>query len=146
MLPVMAELKTQRNDASVADFLAGVADPQRRADAQAVCALMTEITGVQPSMWGSSIVGFGVYHYRDSKGRLNDWPAAGLSPRKQNLTLYLAGLDQNADLLARLGRHSIGKSCLYLPRLSEVDPGTLRQLVKDGFARLNGQTITPGSG
>jgi hypothetical protein len=146
MLPDMAELKTQRNDASVADFLAGVADPQRRADAQAVCALMTEITGLQPSMWGSSIVGFGTYHYRDGKGRLNDWPAVGLSPRKQNLTLYLAGLDQNADLLARLGRHSIGKSCLYLPRLSEVDTATLRQLVTDGFARLNGQTITPGSG
>jgi hypothetical protein len=145
MLPDMAEPKTQRTDASVADFLAGVADPRRRSEAQAVCALMTEITGVEPNMWGSGIVGFGTYHLRDSKGRVNDWPAAGLSPRKQNLTLYLAGLEQSADLLARLGWHSIGKVCLYLPRLSDVDSDVLRQLIGDGFARVNGKTIGPGS-
>jgi Domain of unknown function (DU1801) len=140
----MAELKTQRNDASVPDFLAGVADPQRRADAQAACALMTEVTGVQPEMWGTSIVGFGAYHYADGKGRVNDWPAVGLSPRKQSLTLYISGgFDGYGDLLSRLGRHSIGKACLYLPRLSDVDIEVLRQIVGEGFAHLNGRTITP---
>src|SRR5690348_9799779 len=89
--PDMAELKTQRTGASVADFLAGVADPTRRADAEAVCALMTEVTGVIPEMWGTAIVGFGTYHYADRQGRINEWPPVGLSPRKQNLTIYLSG-------------------------------------------------------
>jgi hypothetical protein len=139
----MAELETQRNDASVPDFLAGVADPRRRADAQAVCALMTEVTGVEPEMWGTSIVGFGAYHYADGKGRINDWPAVGLSPRKQSLTLYISGgFDGYADLLARLGRHTTGRACLYLPRVSEVDEGMLRQIVRQGFEHLNGRTIS----
>lgn len=140
----MAELKTQRNDASVPDFLAGVADPRRRADAQAACALMTEVTGVQPEMWGTSIVGFGAYHYADGKGRVNDWPAVGLSPRKQSLTLYISsGFDGYGEMLSQLGRHTTGKACLYLPRLSDVDTGVLRQIVREGFAHLNGRTITP---
>jgi hypothetical protein len=141
----MAELKTQRTDASVAEFLAGVADPRRRAEAEAVCALMTEETGVEPAMWGTSIVGFGSYDYRYGSGRTGTWPAVGLSPRKANLTVYLsAGFDEYADLLARLGRHSTGKSCLYLTKLSDVDLDALRELVRRGFTHLNGRTITPG--
>jgi hypothetical protein len=139
---LVSEPKTQKNQASVADFLAAVADPKRRADAEAVTALMTEVTGTEPTMWGSSIVGFGSYHYRYASGREGDWPAVGLSPRKQALTIYVsAGFDGYDDLLARLGPHSTGKSCLYIKRLSDVDEGALRELVKGGFRQLNGSTV-----
>jgi hypothetical protein len=141
----MAELKTQKTDASVPEFLAGVPSPQRRADAQAVCALMTEETGVEPAMWGTSIVGFGSYDYRYGTGRTGTWPAVGLSPRKASLTVYIsAGFQEYGDLLSRLGRHSTGQSCLYLPKLSDVDVDVLRELVRRGFAHLNGKTITSG--
>lgn len=139
----MAEPKTVKNQASVADFLASVADPSRRADAQAVCALMTEVTGAEPAMWGSGIVGFGSYHFRYASGREGDWPAVGLSPRKQALTIYLSeGFDAYDELLGRLGPHSTGKACLYIKRLSDVDEQVLRSLVEGGFRRLNGTTVT----
>ena len=139
----MAEPKTTRNDTSVADFLAAVTDPRRRADAQAVCALMAEVTGAEPAMWGSAIVGFGSYHYRYGSGREGDWPAVGLSPRKQALTIYIPeGFEGYRELLDRLGPHSTGKSCLYVKRLSDVDEQALRGLVDGGFRRLNGTTLT----
>jgi hypothetical protein len=143
----MADLKTTRNQASVAEFLDAVADPRRRADAQAVCALMTDVTGAEPTMWGPSIVGFGAYHYRYATGREGDWPAVGFSPRKQALTMYLsAGFDGYDDLLARLGPHSVGKSCLYVKRLSDVDLDVLRDLVAGGFRQLDGKTVTSDLG
>jgi hypothetical protein len=139
----MAELKTTRNDTDVAVFLAAVADPKRRADAEAACALMAEATGAPPVMWGTSIIGFGAYHYRYASGRSGDWPAVGLSPRKQALTLYIsAGFDGYQDLLDRLGPHRTGKSCLYLKRLADVDPDALKSLVAAGFRHLDGQTLT----
>jgi hypothetical protein len=143
----MAEMKTTKSTASVADFLASVADPARRADAEAVCALMAEVTGEPPTMWGSSIVGFGTYHYRYATGREGDWPAVGLSPRKQALTIYIsAGFDRYEELLGRLGPHSTGKSCLYLKRLADVDQEALRGLVDGGFRQLHGTTVTSGGG
>jgi hypothetical protein len=143
MVFLVAEPKTQKNQASVAEFLAAVADPKRRADAEAVTALITEVTGAEPTMWGSSIVGFGSYHYRYATGREGDWPAVGLSPRKQSLTIYLsAGFDGYDNLLARLGPHSTGRSCLYIKRLSDVDEGVLRDLIKGGFQQLDGATLT----
>ncbi len=126
------------------DFLAQVADPQRRSDAAEVCDLIQEVTGAEPEMWGSAIIGFGAYHYVYASGREGDWPAVSLSPRKQNLTLYLEGLDAKADQLARLGRHTTGKVCLYLRRLSEVDREGLRELVRESFEHLNGRTVTSG--
>ena len=106
----MAEPKTAKTGASVAEFLAGVADPKRRADAQAVVALMAEVTGAEPTMWGTSIVGFGTYHYRYASGREGDWPAVGFSPRKQALTIYVSGgFDGYDDLLTKLGPHSTGR-------------------------------------
>jgi hypothetical protein len=139
----VAETKTVRTGASVAQFLVGVPDPQRRADAQAVCELMAEVTGARPEMWGSSIVGFGSYHYRYASGREGEWPAVGLSPRRQSLTIYVPeGFDSYDELLSRLGPHSTGKSCLYIKRLSDVDREVLRDLVADGFRRLNGTTVT----
>src|SRR5688572_4220228 len=129
----MAEPKTTANQGSVDDFLASVADPQRRSDAEEVCVLMQEVTGTAPVMWGSAIIGFGTYHYVYASGREGDWPAVSFSPRKQNLTIYLEGLEGKADLLARLGRHTTGKVCLYLRRLSDVDLDVLRELVREGF-------------
>ena len=139
----MAEPKTAKTQASVAEFLAGVADPKRRADAQAVAALMAEVTGAEPTMWGTAIVGFGSYHYRYASGREGEWPAVGFSPRKQALVLYLSGgFDGYDDLLNRLGPHSTGKSCLYVKRLSDVDEEALRALIAGGFRQLDGTTVT----
>ncbi|WP_371497585.1 DUF1801 domain-containing protein [Kitasatospora sp. NBC_00374] len=140
----MAEPKTQPTGASAAEFLAAVADDRRRADAQALCALIAEATGAPPVMWGASIVGFGTYHYRSVSGREGDWPPVGLSPRKQALTLYIAeGFESHAELLARLGPVTTGKGCLYVKRLAAVDQDALRELVTGAFERLNGRTITP---
>jgi hypothetical protein len=138
----MAEPRTTRNERSVADFLAAVDDPKRRADAEAACALMADATGAEPVMWGSAIIGFGAYHYRYASGREGDWPAVGLSPRKQALTLYIsAGFDGWADLLSQLGPHRTGKSCLYLKRLADVDQSVLKDLVTQGFRHLDGRTL-----
>ena len=138
----MAEPKTKQTDASVEEFLASVPDARRREDAQAACALMTEVTGQPPVMWGSGIVGFGKYRYRYASGQSGDWPAVGFSPRKQALTLYISeGFDAHEDLLARLGPHTTGKACLYIKKLSAVDQEVLRELIHEGFQQLHGKTI-----
>jgi uncharacterized protein DUF1801 len=141
----MAEPKTTRTDASVPDFLGAVADPRRRADAEAACALIAGATGATPEMWGSAIVGFGQYHYRGASGGEGDWMTIGLSPRKRALTFYLTGgLAPNAELLARLGPHTTGKGCLYVKRLADVDEQVLRELVTNVFRRYDGQTVVAG--
>lgn len=125
-----AEPRTKPTNVSAADFIAAVPDARRRADAEVVLAMLTEASGEQPVMWGPSIVGFGSY-----RGQTGDWPIAGFSPRKANLVVYLTPeYETRADLLARLGKHKTGKSCLYLNRLSDVDLGVLRQLVDDSIA------------
>jgi len=122
---VASEPKTKPADVPVADFLDAVEHPGRRADGKVIAALMTEVTGETPVMWGPSIVGFGSY-----KGPTGDWPIIGFSPRKANLVLYIMrGFGDSADLLARLGKHKTGGSCLYLNRLGDVDMDVLRQLV-----------------
>lgn len=126
----MAELKTKMNDASVDAFLNTVVDERKRQDCFTLVDLMTEATGAQPRMWGDSIVGFGEYHYKYASGREGNWFLAGFAPRKQNLTLYImSGFDQYDELLGKLGKHSTGKSCLYIKRLDDVDMATLRELV-----------------
>jgi hypothetical protein len=138
----MAEPKTTRNEASVADFLATVTDPKRRADVEAACALMAEATGAEPAMWGTAIIGFGTYHYRYASGRTGDWPAVGLSPRKQSLTLYIsAGFDGYEELMSRLGPHTTSKACLYLKRLADVDQNVLKDLVARQFRYWDGRTV-----
>jgi hypothetical protein len=133
----MAELKTRPNEASVESFLDSVADDGKRADARALLDLMREVTGEEPVMWGGTIVGFGTYRYRYDSGREGDWFLTGFSPRKQNLTLYvMAGFDRYDQLMARLGKHRTGKSCLYLNRLSDVDTGVLRELVGRSVAHM----------
>ena len=126
----MAELKTKRTGASVDAFLAGVIDAGRRQDCLTMLGIMKRATGAEPEMWGSSVVGFGRYHYRYASGREGDWFLTGFSPRKRDLTLYImAGFERYEDLLARLGRYRTGKGCLYVKRLSDVDLGVLEELI-----------------
>lgn len=126
----MSGNKTKPTGASVDAFLDGLADVQMQADCRAVAAMMAEVTGSEPRLWGSSIVGFGSYHYRYASGREGDFMLAGFAPRKRALTLYImAGFAEYADLLARLGKHTTGKSCLYVKRLADVDQAVLRELV-----------------
>jgi hypothetical protein len=129
--PIMAELKTRKNKASVTRFLNGIADEQRRRDCKTVLKLMKEATGAKPAMWGDSIVGFGSYHYKYASGREGDWFLAGFSPRKHNLTLYImSGFSGSADLMEKLGKHKTGKSCLYINQLDDLHRPTLKKLVK----------------
>lgn len=126
----MAQQKTQRNNSSVTAFLAALDDPRQRADAKKLSRMMREATGCRAKMWGTSIVGFGSYHYVYASGREGDWPIVGYSPRKQNLSIYImSGFSGNEKLMARLGKHKTGKSCLYLKRLDDVDEQVLRQLI-----------------
>jgi hypothetical protein len=121
----------RQTDASVEGFLAGVPDEQRREDAHRLCAMMRDITGEPPTMWGASIVGFGAYHYRYASGREGDSPLAGFSPRRQHLVIYLIGgfESRHRAVLARLGPHQTGKGCLYIRRLDAVDREALRELI-----------------
>lgn len=126
------ELKTKLNDASVEDFLNTVDDEQIRADCFEITKIMKQVTKAEPKMWGTSIVGFGTYHYKGKSGREGDWMLVGFSPRKQNLTLYImAGFDRYDELLAKLGKFTTGKSCLYIKKLADVDKKVLKKLVTE---------------
>jgi hypothetical protein len=131
---------TKPGDGDVEGFLASVPDEQRRSDAQAAAALMAEVTGEAPVMWGTSMVGFGRQSYTTADGREREWFAVGLSPRKAALTLYgLTYESDRTDLLARLGPHSTGKGCLYVKRLDDVDREVLRELVAQAFSANHSQ-------
>ena len=132
-----AELKTKVNDASVTDFLRSVADEQKRKDSFEILKIMKQITKEEPKMWGSSIVGFGSYHYKYESGREGDSPIMGFSPRKQNLTLYLMrGLNSHADLLKKLGKHKTSVGCLYIKKLSDIDVDVLKELITDSLKAI----------
>lgn len=137
----MTENKTRPTDASVEDFLAAAEPERRREDALALDGLFREVTGWTPRLWGPSIVGYGSYHYRYETGREGDFLATGFSPRKANLVLYIMpGYQDYGALLADLGKHKLGKSCLYINRLSDVDEGVMRRLIRaglDDLARLH---------
>ncbi len=126
----MAELKTRRTRQNVTDFLNAIPEEGKRRDAFAICAMMEAITGDKPTMWGSSIVGFGSYHYVYASGREEDWPVLGFSPRKESLTLYLSsGFKNYGELLDKLGRHKTGKVCLYIKKLADVDLSVLKEML-----------------
>ena len=134
----MAELKTKKNTADVAAFLDGIENEKRREDCRAVVAMMAEVTGEPPAMWGDSIIGFGSYHYRYPTGREGDWMATGVSPRKQSLTLYImTGFPRHEALMQKLGRYKTGKSCLYVKKLEDVDTDVLRELVRESYERVS---------
>jgi hypothetical protein len=128
------EPKTRPTSASVPDFLARQPEA-RRADCEAVCAMMQAATGEPPVMWGEAIVGFGRYAYTNTSRKSFEWPLVAFSPRKNDLTLYIMpGFDAFAGLIAKLGRHKTGKSCLYIKQLADVDAGVLRGII-DGSVR-----------
>lgn len=126
----MGELKTRPTNVSVERFLETIPDPARREDCRALVKLLRRITGLEPRMWGPSMVGFGTYHYKYASGQEGDWFLTGFAPRKGDLTLYITpGLHRYGKLLARLGKHKTGKSCLYLKRLTDANPDVLRELL-----------------
>jgi hypothetical protein len=133
----MAELKTKPNDQSVEAFLNGIADDKKRQDSFTVLEIMKQATQAEPKMWGSSIIGFGSYHYKYASGQEADWFLTGFSPRKQNLTLYImAGFEQYDELLKKLGKHKIGKACLYIKRIDDVDLPTLKNLIQQSVNHM----------
>jgi hypothetical protein len=137
------KLKTQASKASVAAFLDGIADEQRRKDAFTVLALMKKVTKAEPKMWGPAIVGFGDRRLRYPNGRVLDWFRAGFSPRKAALTLYLmGGLEPQGVLLKTLGKHKTGKGCLYIRNLNEIDMPTLTALIRSSVSRPDETTLS----
>lgn len=137
----MTELKTKPTDQNVEEFLNNLTDEKKRQDCFTLLEIMKEVTQTEPQMWGSSIVGFGDYHYKYASGREGDWFLTGFSPRKQNLTLYLmAGFEQSNELLKKLGKHKIGQSCLYIKRIEDIDLRTLRQLIQQSVNHMTKST------
>jgi hypothetical protein len=136
----MAETKTKPTGNSIEEFLAGIEDPQKRADSHTLIELMRRVTGKPPRLWGS-IIGFGSYHYKYASGHEGDTCLTGFSPRKSEFSIYLDGHPENEDdraaLLAKLGKHRMGKGCLYVKRLDAVDIDVLEQLVRQSVQRLS---------
>lgn len=134
----MAETKTKPTAITVEDFLAAVPDPQRRADGETLRAMLERLVGEPARMWGPTIVGVGAYHYRYDSGHEGDAPRLGFSPRAKELVLYvLADFPECAPLLARLGKHRIGKSCLYIKKLADVDMGVLEELTAASLRHMD---------
>lgn len=131
----MAENKTKATDVRVESYLSSIGDESRRKDCEALSKLMSKVTKDKPKMWGTSIVGFGSYHYKYESGREGDAPLAGFSSRKGDITLYLAsGFPGQEELLTKLGKHKTGKGCLYIRKLSDVDLKTLERLIVESYA------------
>ena len=130
--------KTTQNNASVTDFLNKIEGQQMREDAFKVLELMTEISGEQPKMWGTSIVGFGTYHYKYESGREGDFMRVGFSPRKTSLTLYIMpGFERYPEIMENLGKHKIGKSCLYIKKLTDVNEEVLKDLITSSLQYMD---------
>jgi hypothetical protein len=132
----MSEVKTKVNDADVNEFINSVADEKKRRDGLTLLEMFKRITGEQPKMWGSSIIGFGQYHYKSEKSRQEgDWLLTGFSPRKQALTLYIMhGLEDQAVLLEKLGKHKTGMGCMYINKLGDVNLDILEDLIKKSYS------------
>lgn len=131
----MTENKTKQTAVSVAAYIAALADETKRADALELVKLMQSATGEEPKMWGPSIIGFGSYHYTYDSGREGDMPLVGFSPRKPAFVLYgMRGAGNAEALLARLGKHTTGKGCVYIKRLSDVDLKVLKELIVKSVA------------
>jgi len=132
-----AKNKTTKNVKSPAAFIKTVSPDEKQEDCKRVMKMMEDATGLAPKMWGGSIIGFGEYHYKYESGREGNYFRVGFSPRVQNLTIYIMpGYQDFDDELSRLGKHKIGKSCLYIKRLSDVDETVLRELIDKGLRLL----------
>ena len=133
----MSEPKTKVNDNSVSRFLCTVDDEVKRRECQEILEMMQDATGSPPKMWGTSLIGFGSYHYKYASGREGDWPLSGLSPRKANISIYIMpGFETFAGLMKKLGKHSTGKSCLYIKKLEDVDRQVLQELIRASVAEM----------
>lgn len=135
----MTELKTKQNNTSVTEFIHTFADSeQKRKDSFELLRLMQEFTGYEPKMWGPSIIGFGSYHYKSERSRQEgDWPLVGFSPRKAAISLYVyTGLKEHEHLLDGLGKFKMGKACIYVKKLSDIDQDVLKRLMKETIAYL----------
>ncbi|MEO0982339.1 MAG: DUF1801 domain-containing protein [Pseudomonadota bacterium] len=131
--------KTKQTEVAPAAYVAAVEPEKKRADARALLDFFNETTGLKPKMWGPSIIGYGRYHYRYDSGREGEFMLTGFSPRKQNLTVYVMPGYRYGDMeerLARLGKHKLGKSCLYINKLADIDMNVLREIVEDGVAYM----------
>ena len=134
---LLSKNKTVATDVGVAAFLSQVEPERRRADAQRLDQIFREVSGFAPRMWGPSIVGYGRYHYRYESGREGDFLATGFAPRKANLVIYIMpGYTDFSAILARLGKHKIGKSCLYINKLDDIDLDVLKELIAAGIEDL----------
>jgi len=128
--------KTQPTAQSVEDFIAGIENETKRADSEALVSLMERVSGYPPVMWGN-IIGFGLYHYVYESGREGDALRVGFAPRAQNFSIYIMpGYQDFDDELSRLGKHKMGKACLYIKRLSDVDMNVLEEIIVKGLAIL----------
>jgi len=133
----MSKNKTQPTDESVMQFIQAVDHETRREDALTLLEMMTEVTGEEAQMWGTSIVGFGSYHYTYDSGREGDMCIVGFSPRKQRMSVYIMdGFDKYDELLGQLGKHKTGKACLYINKLADVDMDVLKQLVASSVEHM----------
>ena len=141
----MAEAKTKPTKVSVALFLEKIPDEQRRKDCKALVKLMTRVTGEKPAMWGSSIVGFGKYHYKYASGHEGDTCIAGFASRKTDLTLYNmgGGFAGHESLMNKLGKHKSGKGCLYIKKLADIDLDVLETLVSRSVDRVRKRVDKP---
>lgn len=138
----MAELKTQKNDASVEAFLQTVKEERKRKDCEAILKMMKLVTKEKPKMWGSSIVGFGNYHYKSERSKQEgDWFITGFSPRKANLTLYIMpSISYYPELVKRLGKCKTSVSCLYINKLADVDTVILKELITTAYKKMKDVT------
>ncbi|MDQ3158965.1 MAG: DUF1801 domain-containing protein [bacterium] len=130
-----AKLKTQKNDASVENYINSIKSPSRKEDCVKINNIMTELTGQKPQMWGASIVGYGEFTYVSPKtGRSGDWVAIGWSNRVKQITIYIMnGFKDYDDLLSKLGKHTTSKSCLYIKSLDDIDTKILQKLIKESY-------------
>ncbi len=136
----MAEIKTKQTNADVLEFIKSFADTeQKRIDSFELIKIMEQATGSEPKMWGPSIVGFGSYHYKSERSRQEgDWPLIGFSPRKAAISLYVySGLPDHAHLLENLGKYKMGKACIYIKKLSDINQDALKSLMKETIHFLN---------
>ncbi len=130
----MSDLKTRPTDQKPEDFLETIEHPPRKSDGYRLLEIFKEVTGEEPIMWGPSIIGFGIYTYENTKGKGFEWPRVGFSPRKQSLSIYItSGFDGFKDLFEELGKHRLGKGCLYINKLADVDNGVLKKIIYKAY-------------
>src|SRR5687767_2795731 len=139
----MSTLKTTINNANVNDFINAVEDETKRNDSFTLLKMFSKITGEQPKMWGTAIIGFGKYHYKSERSKQEgDWMLTGFSPRKQNLTLYIMlDFEDYSNQLSNLGKYKTGKGCLYINKLADVDLGVLHDLIEQSYKTMKKKFI-----